>query len=131
MFRNHAITAGAIALTLAVGSSACGDRRQSVYDEARTLTGGDPAKGMSAIDKYGCGGCHTIPGVAGANAAVGPPLTNIAVRSVLGGHLTNTPDNMMLWIKHPQQIDPKNVMPDMGVNDEDARNITAYLYTLR
>ena len=37
----------------------------------------------------------------------------------------------MRWIKHPQQIDPKNVMPDMGVNDQDARDITAYLYTLR
>ena len=125
------IAAAAIVCVLAAGTSACRDRRQNVFDQARTLTGGDPGKGMVAIDKYGCGGCHTIPGVAGANATVGPPLTNIASRSILGGHLTNTPDNMMRWIKHPQQIDPKNVMPDMGVNDQDARDITAYLYTLR
>ena len=125
------IAAAAIVFGLAAGTSACRDRRQNVFDQARTLTGGDPGKGMVAIDKYGCGGCHTIPGVAGANATVGPPLTNIASRSILGGHLTNTPDNMMRWIKHPQQIDPKNVMPDMGVNDQDARDITAYLYTLR
>ncbi|HTL42851.1 MAG TPA: c-type cytochrome [Vicinamibacterales bacterium] len=125
------IAAAAIVFVLAAGTSACRDRRQNVFDQARTLTGGDPGKGMVAIDKYGCGGCHTIPGVAGANATVGPPLTNIASRSILGGHLTNTPDNMMRWIKHPQQIDPKNVMPDMGVNDQDARDITAYLYTLR
>jgi cytochrome c1 len=128
---SHTVAAAAVVFALACGLSACRDRRQSVFDQARTLTGGDPGKGMIAIDKYGCAGCHTIPGVAGADATVGPPLTNIASRSVLGGHLTNTPDNMMLWIKHPQQIDPKNVMPDMGVTDQDARDITAYLYTLR
>jgi cytochrome c1 len=128
---SFAIVTAVVVFALACGSSACRDRRQNVFDQARTLTGGDPGKGMVAIDKYGCGGCHTIPGVAGANATVGPPLTNIASRSILGGHLTNTPDNMMRWIKHPQQIDPKNVMPDMGVNDQDARDITAYLYTLR
>ena len=131
MRASRGIAASAIVLAIAAGCGACSDRRQSVFDQARTLTGGDPGKGMAAIDRYGCGGCHTIPGVAGANATVGPPLTNIASRSILGGHLTNTPANMMLWIEHPQQIDPKNVMPDMGVTDEDARNITAYLYTLR
>jgi cytochrome c len=130
MRAERAIAAAAMALII-IGAAACRDGRQGLYDQARTLTGGDPGKGMVAIDKYGCGGCHTIPGVAGANATVGPPLTNIASRTVLGGHLTNTPDNMMVWIKHPQQIDPKNVMPDMGVTDQDARDITAYLYTLR
>ena len=116
---------------LLIGAIGCRDRRQNLYDQARTLTGGDPGQGMIAINKYGCGGCHTIPGVAGADATVGPPLTNIASRSILGGHLTNTPDNMMRWIQHPQRVDPKNVMPDMGVTEQDARNITAYLYTLR
>ena len=116
---------------LLAGAVACKGRRERIYDQARTLTGGDPGKGMIAIDKYGCGGCHTIPGVAGATATVGPPLTNIASRGVLGGHLTNTPDNMERWIKKPQQVDPKNVMPDLGVTDQDAKDITAYLYTLR
>ena len=118
----------ALALAAAL---ACSGRRENIYEQARTLTGGDPGRGMSAIGRYGCGGCHTIPGVAGASATVGPPLTNIASRTVLGGHLSNTPHNMELWIKKPQQIDPKNVMPDMGVTDQDARDITAYLYTLR
>ena len=127
----RADTRAAIAtLTLAAclaGAIACTSRRESIYDQARTLTGGDPGKGMVAIGKYGCGGCHTIPGVDGATATVGPPLTNIASRTVLGGHLQNTPANMITWI----QNDPKNVMPDMGVTDQDARDITAYLYTLR
>lgn len=100
-------------------------------DVAKTITGGDPERGKAAINKYGCGGCHTIPGIDGATATVGPPLNNIASRQTLGGHLSNTPDNMKLWIRNPQKIDPKNVMPDMDVTEEDARDITAYLYTLK
>jgi cytochrome c oxidase assembly factor CtaG/cytochrome c2 len=99
--------------------------------EAETLTGGSVERGRSAIGKYGCAACHTIPGIEGASATVGPPLNNIAVRGFLGGHLPNTPDNMMKWIQHPQAVDPKNAMPELGITDQDARDIAAYLYTLR
>ena len=75
--------------------------------------------------------CHTIPGIAAPNATVGPPLDRIAMRQYLGGHLTNTPDNMIKWIQHPQAIDPKNAMPDLGVTDQDAKDVAAFLYTLR
>jgi cytochrome c len=122
--------ASAAALIVCVGLAACSERR-SIRDTAITLTGGDPDRGKSAIGRYGCGGCHNIPGVNGATATVGPPLDNIATRSILGGHLQNTPDNMMRWIQKPQAVDPKNVMPDMNVTDQDARDITAFLYTLR
>ena len=114
----------------ALAASACGGR-SAVVREAETLTGGDVERGRSAIGKYGCAACHTIPGIADAQATVGPPLNNIAVRGYLGGHLANSPANMMKWIQHPQQVDPKNVMPELGVTDQDARDITAYLYTLR
>jgi putative membrane protein len=117
-----------IVLVLALGAGAC---RSAVEREAETLTGGRVAAGKAAIGKYGCAACHTIPGIAGATAVVGPPLSNIAVRQYLGGHLVNTPDNMEQWLQHPQKIDPKNAMPEMGVTDEDARDITAFLYTLR
>jgi cytochrome c oxidase assembly factor CtaG/cytochrome c2 len=110
--------------------SACGSDRPAVR-EAESLTGGNVERGKSAIGKYGCGSCHTIPGIGGADATVGPPLSNIAVRSYLGGHLPNSPDNMMKWIQHPQKVDPHVVMPEMGVTDQDARDITAFLYTMR
>ena len=109
-------------------TSSCGG---SVVREAETLTGGNVERGRSAIGKYGCAACHTIPGIEGATATVGPPLNNIAVRGFLGGHLPNTPGNMMKWIQHPQAVDPKNVMPDLGITDQDARDVAAYLYTLR
>src|SRR5919198_3781207 len=105
--------------------------RPSATTEASMITGGDIERGRSAIGRYGCAACHTIPGIRGANATVGPPLDRIAVRGYLGGHLANSPDNMIKWIQRPQDVDPKNVMPNMGVTDQDARDIAAYLYTLR
>jgi cytochrome c1 len=38
---------------------------------------------------------------------------------------------MMRWIQHPQHVEKGNVMPEMGVTETDARDITAFLYTLR
>lgn len=118
-----------LALIAAVAGSAC--RNAKVEQEAAAMTGGDVRRGKIAITKYGCGACHTIPGVGNAAATVGPPLTRIADRHYLGGHLTNTPANMIRWIQHPQQVDPKNAMPELGVTDQDARDLAAYLYTLR
>lgn len=98
---------------------------------ARQLTGGDPSRGKELIQQHGCGACHTIPGVRGANALVGPPLSGIADRTFLAGQLPNTPDNMKRWIRNPQSIENGTAMPDMGVTEGDARHIAAYLYTLR
>lgn len=97
---------------------------------AAEMTGGDPARGLRAIEKYGCASCHQIPGARGANARVGPPLDGMRRRVYLAGRLLNTPENLMRWIQHPQEVERGNAMPDMGVTDEDARDITAWLYTL-
>jgi cytochrome c1 len=80
---------------------------------------------------YGCASCHTIPGVDGANGVVGPPLANIAIRGYLGGVLPNAPDNMIRWIRDPKGVDSLTAMPNTGVTEHDARDIAAYLYTLR
>ncbi|HKP72771.1 MAG TPA: hypothetical protein VJT82_07530, partial [Pyrinomonadaceae bacterium] len=72
---------------------------------AAAMTGGDPQRGRAAISRYGCATCHTIPGVRGADALVGPPLTQMGSRSYIAGVLPNTPDNMIRWIINPPQID--------------------------
>ena len=115
-------------LVALLATSAC---RRSYDAEAAQLTGGDPRRGVAAINRYGCGSCHDIPGVAGARGTVGPPLAQIASRGYLAGRLGNTPANMIRWIQHPQKIEPGNAMPEMGITDTDARDIAAYLYTLR
>ncbi len=94
------------------------------------VPGANPEQGIQAIAKYGCGTCHMIPGVAGANGTVGPKLDSIATRSFLAGMLPNTPDNLIQWIQHPQELHPGVDMPDMGVTAADARNIAAYLYSI-
>ncbi len=99
--------------------------------KAEAMTGGSPRRGAEAVQKYGCGTCHTIPGVPGATALVGPNLQQVASRVYLAGVLTNTPDNMVRWIQHPREVDPLTAMPDLGVTDQDARDIASYLYTLK
>lgn len=93
--------------------------------------GGDPHRGAQLIARLGCGACHSIPGIANAHGLVGPPLDNIGSRTIVAGLLANTPDNMIAWLKSPQSIVPGNAMPNMELNDHDARDVAAYLYSLR
>ena len=122
--------AAASLLVTALSLAGCGASGRS-QEDAALLTGGEPANGPAAIGRYGCGSCHTIPHVKGATGLIGPPLAGIASRAYLAGRLPNSPDNMVRWIQHPQHIEKGNVMPEMGVTDADARDITAFLYTLR
>jgi cytochrome c len=94
------------------------------------MTRGNPSRGKIAIRRYGCGACHNIPGIYGANGVVGPSLDGIGTRAYLAGVLPNTPTEMIRWIQYPQNIDPRKAMPNMGVTEFDARDIAAYLYSL-
>jgi cytochrome c len=94
------------------------------------VPGADPALGPGLIRSYGCQTCHTIPGVAGANATVGPPLTDFGDRRYIAGEISNTGPNLVRWILNPQSIEPNTVMPNVGATERDARNIAAYLETL-
>lgn len=119
-----------LALALALlGSALWAGRREHAYVErVEAQTGGNVRHGHHAIVRYGCGACHEIPGIAGANGQAGPPLKGVGNRQYIAGRLRNSPDNMVLWISHPRQVDPHTAMPDMAVTSSDARNITAYLY---
>lgn len=92
---------------------------------------GNPQAGAIGIVEAGCGSCHSIPGIAGANGLVGPPLDRVGSRIYLAGLLRNIPGNMVQWLRDPQRILPGNVMPNMNLSEEQARDIAAYLYTLR
>ena len=106
-------------------------RQQTMKTEVAALTGGDPDRAPDLMMRYGCAGCHTIPGVPGANSRVGPPLRQVASRVYLGGVLTNRPDNLVRWIVNPRAISPKTAMPVTGISETDARHVAAYLLTLR
>ncbi len=97
---------------------------------AEPVAGGNAQHGAELIANHGCGSCHMIPGINNADGAVGPPLNKIADRTVIAGIMPNTPDNMIAWVENPQAIVPGNAMPNLGLNDNEARDIAAYLYTL-
>lgn len=91
---------------------------------------GDARRGAMAIERFGCGSCHTIPGVRGATARVGPPLTHWAERTYIAGNLVNEPDNLVRWIMFPDSVEPGTAMPTLGIDEGSARDIAAYLYTV-
>jgi cytochrome c2 len=122
--RALALVLCAMSLAVAAGCSEPGNSRErSAF--------GNPARGEELIGKAGCGSCHTIPGIAAAKGLVGPPLDHMGRRVYIAGTLQNTPDNMIAWLRAPQSIRPGSAMPNMGLGYEEARDIAAYLYTLR
>lgn len=118
------------ALLLATALAACGPGEAKRFAGAAALTGGDPRAGREKARDAGCGSCHTIPGVPGARALVGPPLAGIAERMYIAGVLTNTPDHMVRWIQDPPAVDSATAMPSLGLTEADARDIAAYLYAM-
>jgi cytochrome c1 len=114
----------ALACALVAGVAACGSK------PAATAIG-NADTGRVLVRQYGCGGCHRIPGVATADGVFGPPLVRIGRRVYLAGLVANTPENMVRWIRAPQAIDPRTAMPDLGVGEAQARDMTAYLMQLK
>lgn len=123
--------AAAAALAIAGGYGInYGMARRDLERKAVAITGGDPARGEALVTRYGCGGCHSIPGVAQATARVGPPLRGFATRVYIAGRLENRPSNLVKWIANPRAVDPGTAMPALGVTPAQARDLAAFLYTL-
>jgi cytochrome c1 len=99
--------------------------------DAAAISGGDPDRGAVSLRRYGCGSCHTIPGISGAHGLVGPSLSKVGERLYIGGSLPNQPANLMHWVQDPHSVNAKTAMPNVGVTARDANDIAAYLYSLR
>lgn len=100
-------------------------------DGYAVYTGGNWQRGQELIVKYRCGACHVIPGVYNANGKVGPPLIWFAQRTYIGGELPNSPQNLVRWLLDPKAVEPGTAMPDLGLSEQEARDVAAYLYTLK
>ena len=117
-------------LTIA-GATACRGNNPEVAYAYTVPTGGDADRGKALILQFDCGSCHTIPGVRGARGLVGPPLLWFARRTFIAGLLPNSPANLVTWIRAPRSIEPRTAMPAVGLSEQQARDVAAYLYTLR
>ncbi|MDH0681466.1 c-type cytochrome [Achromobacter animicus] len=91
---------------------------------------GDARAGRDALQQYLCVTCHAIPGVPGAWNYVGPALDQMGERPYIAGVMPNTPANMERWLRNPPAVKPGTAMPDLGVSEQDARDIAAFLRTL-
>ena len=124
-------------VALALGTALLAGIVLNVQQQAQTrtraegITGGRVTAGKLAISRYGCTGCHAIPGTDGAHGQVGPALSGVAVQAQIAGKLPNDPAAMARWLEHPQSINPGSGMPELGVTPGDARDMAAFLYTLQ
>jgi mono/diheme cytochrome c family protein len=71
-------------------------------------------------NKYGCNGCHKINDEGGK---VGPALDRAGFRL--------NPTWVYRWLRNPQVMKPDTRMPNLGLNDADAKAVSMYLRTLR
>jgi cytochrome c len=134
--RRSAVILSALLIAIAImtlGVYIYQQARQDIEQKqaAVAVTGGDPVRGRIFLAQFGCGGCHTIPGVDAATGQVGPELGGIARRVYVAGVLTNTTDNLIRFIVSPKSVDDKTAMPKTGITAEQARDVAAYLYSLR
>ena len=98
---------------------------------ARDASTGDPvALGAAIYANSPCTTCHTIAGVSSGKLA--PNLTHFGRRtSMAGGMYDNTPKNVATWVRDPDKMKPGAQMPALGLTDEQASHLAAYLESLK
>lgn len=115
-------------MVLAVMSlCACADKT----DAPRVISGADPVTGLAVMERVGCASCHRIPGLSWPTGSVGGSLDGFGERSLIAGRLPNQPDILVQWLRDAPSLSPETGMPPMPITDAEARDIAAYLYTLR
>jgi cytochrome c oxidase subunit 2 len=91
---------------------------------------GPAAAGKAVFAGSACVGCHTIKGVSAGVLA--PDLTHFGSRAMFGaGMWPTTPENVAEWVKDPQRLKPGVKMPTLGLTDEQAKAVAAYLMDLK
>lgn len=120
-----------IAAACCLAAAVCGcTGRRSIHPQTAAVAG-YPQHGRQLIERYKCGQCHTIPGVPHARGVFGPPLNFMGQRTMLAGNFPNTETNLIRWIRSPQSMKPGTAMPALGLDERQARDVAAYLETLR
>lgn len=91
--------------------------------------GGNAARGKEVVETVGCKGCHVIGtdtrmrDARGFSYDIAPELTRA------GSKLD--PDWIFEWIKNPRRYRPNTNMPNLRLSDQEAKDVVAYLETLK
>jgi mono/diheme cytochrome c family protein len=91
--------------------------------DMRTLNTDAVARGKQLFySKYACQSCH-IADYKQDKGYVGPTLADVGDRL--------TPLWIFKWLKNPSALSPGTVMPNANLPDDEARDLTAFLMTLK
>lgn len=103
----------------------------SAASEEPTNLSAEAQEGKQLIGSK-CGGCHVVPGIAAAKGTVGPNLAGVAVKNkIAGGAVDNTgPRDLKKWVLNPPGVKPGTTMPNLGLTEDEADRIVAYLQLL-
>jgi cytochrome c oxidase subunit II len=78
-----------------------------------------------------CSACHAVRGT-DAMGEHAPNLTHLGSRRLIAaGLLSNTPDHVMNWVAHAQELKPGARMPDIALSPQESAALSAYLATLK
>jgi cytochrome c len=97
----------------------------------RAAVGGDTDRGREAIRRFECGACHSIPGVREARGRAGPPLEGFGRRVYIAGNWPNDPVMLVRFLMDPPALSPHTLMPASGLDEATARDMAAYLQSLK
>lgn len=97
----------------------------------RPAVNGNAGRGLLAVRAHDCGACHEIPGLREARGRSGPSLERFARRIYIVGSLPNQPEPLVRFLRNPPAHAPHSLMPAQGIDEPTARDIAAFLYTLR
>lgn len=114
---------GMVLMTLAL--AACSGATET---QTRAVPSGDPERGLQIMSEAGCGACHDVPGLDWPRGQVGPPLSGMGGRALIGSGLPNRPETLIPYLMNAPAVDPGSPMPPMPISQEEARDIAAYLY---
>ena len=115
-------------LLLILGLAGC---QESKTPFELTVTGGDAENGRRIAVQIGCGVCHAIPGIDGARGSVGPSLKGFGRRAFIAGRVPNRPGPLVQFVRDAPSLAPETAMPELPLDEQAARDVAAYLYTLR
>jgi cytochrome c oxidase subunit 2 len=91
---------------------------------------GAAADGKAIFAGSACVGCHTIKGVSAG--ILGPDLTHFGSRTTFAAAMFPTrTDILTAWIRNAPALKPGVKMPALGLSDDQARAVAAYLIALK
>jgi len=103
-------------------------------DSAKAAPAEDPlvAQGQKLFLMKGCVGCHSLVAYNAPQGLLGPNLANVGARTyIAAGTLPNTDENLAHWIRVPQDVKHGVLMPNLGVTEDEAKALVAFLRTHR